>query len=109
MLKRLVLLVAVLSVFTPPVARDLRADAFGCPAITSPVSTKGYAQINVSSSAVGLSGVQGVMAIVVVEAADIRYRTDGTNPTASVGTPLAAGGGVVICGADMNTFKAIRQ
>ncbi len=102
-------LFALLLLVSSPFKHDLRADAFGCPGINSPIVSKGYGQTTVSSTAVALSGVAGQMAIVMVESAAIRYRTDGTAPTASVGIPIQPDSGFVLCGANMNTFRAIRQ
>jgi hypothetical protein len=60
----------------------------------------GYQQITSLSSATGLTvptvtpnglKVQPVFALIVAEGAPVRWRDDGTNPTASVGMPLAVG------------------
>lgn len=60
----------------------------------------GYQQITNLSSAVGLtvpalapdgSKQQPTFALIVAETQGVRWRDDGTNPTASVGMPLAAG------------------
>lgn len=51
----------------------------------------GYEQIDDLSSAVSLTVPQGArLAFVIVEGANIRYRTDGEDPTPSVGMPLRA-------------------
>jgi hypothetical protein len=54
----------------------------------------GYQQLTVSSTAVGLTvpiegGVAANLALIRVATAAVRWRDDGTNPTASVGMPLA--------------------
>jgi hypothetical protein len=60
----------------------------------------GYQQITSLNSATGLTvptvtpnglKVQPVFALIVAEGAPVRWRDDGTNPTASVGMPLAVG------------------
>ena len=60
----------------------------------------GYQQITSLGSATGLTvptrdanglSVKPVMAIITPLTADVRWRDDGTDPTASVGMPLAAG------------------
>lgn len=55
----------------------------------------GYTQITVGGAAVGLGSgslgaipVDTIMALIEVEAAAIRWRDDGTPPTANVGMPL---------------------
>lgn len=72
----------------------------------------GYQQLTVSSTAVALTlPATGIvrMAVMVVETDAIRYRDDGTSPTASVGMPVASGGGVIVYNAAISKFKAIRQ
>lgn len=60
----------------------------------------GYQQISTLSSATGLTvptlGPDGlnakpVFALIVAEGAPVRWRDDGTAPTASIGMPLAVG------------------
>lgn len=53
----------------------------------------GHQQLTVSSTAVGLtvpSGTHPKHALISVQTAAVRWRADGTNPTTSVGNPLAA-------------------
>lgn len=53
----------------------------------------GYQQRTVSGTAVGLSSTSipaGTRFAVVIPSAPVRWRDDGTDPTASVGMPLAA-------------------
>lgn len=74
-------------------------------------SPLGYQQLTVSGTAVGLTlPTRGVVriAVVVVETNSIRYRDDGTVPTASVGTPVPANGSIAISGAAISSFRAIR-
>lgn len=53
----------------------------------------GYSQITSLSSAVGLGTIPAgaTRALITVEGQPVRWRDDGTNPTTSVGMPLAAG------------------
>lgn len=60
----------------------------------------GYQQISTLSSATGLTAptlapdglnAKPVFALIVAEGAPVRWRDDGTAPTASVGMPLAVG------------------
>ncbi len=53
---------------------------------------------------------RAVAAALTVEAQAIRYRVDGTLPTATVGTPLAVGSSILLTGrATMTSFKFIEQ
>lgn len=52
----------------------------------------GYQQITSLSSATGLTIPQGTtLALIVPETQNVRWRDDGTNPTASVGMPIFVG------------------
>lgn len=52
----------------------------------------GYQQITSLSSATALTVPTGAqVAIVTAESQAVRFRDDGTNPTASVGMPIASG------------------
>lgn len=56
------------------------------------LTPKGYQQITSLSSATALTVPAGATcAIIQPETKDVRWRDDGTNPTASVGMLLAAG------------------
>lgn len=78
----------------------------------------GYQQITLSGGATFLtvpteaSGTQGpVCAIISVETAAVRYRDDGTAPTASVGFPLAVTGAnqpLTYCG-QLSAIQFIQQ
>lgn len=69
----------------------------------------GYQQITSLSAAAGLTPPQGAtLALVVPETQGVRWRDDGTNPTASVGMPVAAGSYLSYDG-DLNRIKFIEQ
>lgn len=69
----------------------------------------GYQQITSLSSAAGLTPPPGAtMALIVAETQGVRWRDDGTNPTASVGMPIAAGAYLNYDG-DFNRVKFIEQ
>lgn len=70
----------------------------------------GYKQITSLSSATGLGTIpQGAtLALIVPETQAIRWLDDGTNPTASVGMPVAAGSYLSYDG-DLNRIKFIEQ
>lgn len=78
----------------------------------------GFETITVSTTSVGLTaskvypsdGIAAKEAVVSVENASIRYRADGTDPTAAVGHPVASGQEIVLTGtANLAAFKAIRS
>lgn len=83
-----------------------------------------YEAITVSSTAVGLTATKvtpsaaantpahgkAFEVFISVETNAIRYRIDGTDPTASEGHPVAAGASVTITGYDnIRRLKMIRQ
>lgn len=74
----------------------------------------GYQQITTLSSAVGLtlpthvSGQKPRFAVIVPLTQAVRWRDDGTNPSATVGMPLAAGSTLTYDG-DLNKIKFFEQ
>lgn len=69
----------------------------------------GYQQITSLSSAAGLTPPQGAtMALIVSETQGVRWRDDGTDPTASVGMPIAANAYLNYDG-DLKRIKFIEQ
>lgn len=77
----------------------------------------GYQQITDLSSAAGLtvptlapdgSNQKPTFALIIAETQGVRWRDDGTAPTASVGMPLAAGIPLQYDG-DLNKIKFIQQ
>lgn len=75
-----------------------------------------YEQLTVSSSAVGLTaskykpstGRPANLAFIRVAGGNVRYRQDGTDPTASVGVPVNVGETLNLEG-DLASYKFIRQ
>ncbi len=60
------------------------------------LNAKGYQQITNLSSAVGLTvpgagSLRGRLVLLIAEGQTVRWRDDGTNPTATVGMPLEVG------------------
>lgn len=75
--------------------------------VKSPV---GYEQITVSTVAVALASVppKATNALIVVSTNGVRFRDDGTNPTAAIGVPIAAGQSLQYDG-DPSALKFIRS
>lgn len=72
-----------------------------------PLTPKGYQQITSLSSAASLTVPSGATcAILQPETQSIRWRDDGTNPTASVGIVLAAGESLFYTGS-LSALRAI--
>lgn len=70
-------------------------------------SPLGYQQITNVSAAVGLTVPNGAnIAMIRPNSKDVRWRDDGTNPSATVGTPLLAGETLTYEG-DLRTIKFI--
>jgi hypothetical protein len=69
----------------------------------------GYQQISTLTASIGLTvPVGATMALIVPETQGIRWRDDGTAPTASVGMPVAAGSFLNYDG-DLNKIRFIEQ
>ena len=87
-----------------------------CPGGLSPcfvpngyVAPLGYQQITSLSASTALTVPSyASVAIITVEGAGIRYRDDGTAPTASVGVPIAAGQSFTYMG-PLSALKLIQQ
>lgn len=70
----------------------------------------GYQQVGTLSSAQSLTVPSGVStAMVVVSGAPVRWRADGTAPTASLGSPVTTGGTIVVGGVVMGAIQFIQQ
>jgi hypothetical protein len=73
---------------------------------------RGYAQLTVSTTALALPSIpKGAQyAIVYINAQPVRYRDDGTAPTASVGMPAVSGTTIELVSAEsIRNFRAIRS
>jgi hypothetical protein len=77
-----------------------------------------FEQITVSSTAVGFTaavaypsgGPQADMAQITLETNAARYRDDGTDPSATVGYPIAVGTPYIVCGTpSIKAARFIRQ
>lgn len=69
----------------------------------------GFQQITDLSSAIGLTVPSGAtLALIVPETQNIRWRDDGTNPTASVGMPVFVGASLSYDG-DLNRIRFIQE
>lgn len=70
----------------------------------------GYEQITNVSAAVGLTIPAGCSLILVTpQTQAVRWRDDGTNPTSTVGYPLAAGTELQYAAGQMSSLKFIEQ
>ena len=90
---------------------DGSSGSYGKPLLpgASTVVAAGYRQVTSTASAFGLptppAGTR--RAVIQAEAQALRWRDDGTNPTASVGMTIPAGGELRYDGADMSLIKLI--
>src|SRR6266487_2442220 len=81
-----------------------------------PLDTFAFEQVSVTNVAVGFTaatfnavGNVAICATVNVEGAQVRYRIDGTAPTATVGAILEAGDELIVWGTmDINSIQFIR-
>jgi hypothetical protein len=91
----------------------------GQPTIDGERAPAGYEQLTLSTgSATALAAIPSktsnvpplsvTLTIIIVSSNDVRFRDDGTNPTASVGMPIAAGGSWIYTGNPAN-LRFIRQ
>lgn len=71
----------------------------------------GYQQITVLSAAIGFTLPAGgcAMALVIPETQAVRWRDDGTDPTATVGMPLAVAQPIFFTAAQLSRVKFIEQ
>ena len=78
--------------------------------VVTPSTPLGYQQITSLGSAVGLTVPTGAkIAVISVTGAGVRYRDDGTDPTASVGMPLPSGTVGWTYSGDLEAIKFIEQ
>lgn len=111
-MKRLIIVLGlVLSVglLVPPTFAQVSPSVSVCPGIRNPILPKGFQQLSAGGTAVALTVPSASqMAVVTVEVASIRWRDDGTSPTATVGVFVASAGTTVLCGNSvLNAWKAI--
>jgi hypothetical protein len=70
----------------------------------------GYQQITNLAAAVGLTVPAGTtLALITCETQDVRWRDDSTDPTATVGYPLAAGVELQYAAGQIGQLKFIEQ
>lgn len=70
----------------------------------------GYQQLTSLSGATGLTVPAGTaLALCIPETQAVRWRDDGTNPTSSVGQPVAVGAELRYDGAGLAALKFIEQ
>lgn len=82
-------------------------DTFGFEALAVAASAIGFTAASVSPT--GGAG-RATMVSVQVEGAPVRYRMDGTSPTATVGTLIQDGGEIQVFGSqDIDSIKFIRS
>lgn len=108
-MKRLAWLLIVVAVLVPVAAGGQSAP---CPGVNRPLVAVAFETVTVSSAAVGftVANTAGVVAVAVtVESQSLRYRDDGTAPTATVGHQVDAGGSLWVCGGSIGRFQAIRK
>jgi hypothetical protein len=85
------------------------ASAQVCPGLNTPLKAIGFQALTVSSTAVGLATPNAAeMAITSQELADVRWRDDGTDPTAGAGVYNPSGSGLIICQRSLATIRFIR-
>ena len=119
--KRLLFLAALLlpalsSLPAPASAIDVFQDR-GVPSISGLHVAAGYEQLTLSTgAATALAAVPQpssnrifvTLAIITVEGNAVRFRDDGTDPTAAIGMPIPIGGAYVYTG-DLSKLRFIRQ
>jgi hypothetical protein len=81
------------------------------PTVTAALAKLGYQQITSLSGATALTVPAGATyCIVTAESQAVRWRDDGTNPTASVGMPIASGNSYSFNGAaNLAALRFIEQ
>ena len=79
------------------------------------MGTVRHEAVTVSNSAIGMTVTAGngfipQVAEITVEAAAIRYRIDGTDPTSTTGNEVEDGGRIILLNqGEVNLFRAIRR
>ena len=76
------------------------------------MSTQGFETVTVAAAAIGFTSAtfgRAYKALVTVETAQVRFRTDGTDPTAAIGHVLDAGDTLELDSSDeLQKIKFIR-
>lgn len=112
MKKRLLLLAAVLGMALYQAPAQANCNTLGSPGVFA------FETITVSSVSIGFTAAtyaptgeqQAFAALVSLETNAIRFRSDGTAPTAAVGHAVSAGSNIEVCGtANVRNFRMIRQ
>lgn len=115
-MKRVIVALLLLFVVVVPIPK-VEAQAGGaCPGIGT-VTPMGYEAITVSSTAVGFTATvivtssrSAVVAECFIVTDAIRYRDDGTAPTAAIGMPVAVSTPFQVCGQlAVRNLRMIRQ
>lgn len=77
---------------------------------TRAIRPLGHVQLASLAAATGLTIPEGTTTVVMTaEAQAVRWRDDGTDPTASVGMPLAVGVPFEYTATGLSSFKVIEQ
>lgn len=85
-----------------------KGDANGNPG-PAPIPTGTFTPVTVSSTAIGFTPpANSTWCILSIETNSVRWRDDGTNPTASIGVPMVAGEKILYT-ASLSAIKFIRQ
>ena len=84
-------------------------ECFGV-AQTKTMVTTSYETVTVADTAIGITAANvGALMMVTVETAPLRFRTDGTDPTATEGHLVGSGASFTVCGGgNILAFRAIR-
>lgn len=82
----------------------------GTAVVDGQLTCKGYQQITSLTAATALTVPTGArLAMIVAETQDVRWRDDGTNPTASVGMPISTADAGYWYTGDLSAIKFIEQ
>lgn len=87
-------------------------EASACPGVDNSVYAPlaSYEQLTISDSAVSLTVPQiAKLAVITVENEPVRYRDDGTDPTADVGTLVKADGSIIVCGKSLGSIRFFKD
>ncbi len=84
-------------------------ECFGVAQTKTMVATS-YETVTVADTAIGITAANaGAMMLITMEAAALRFRIDGTDPTAAEGHLVGSGASFTVCGGgNILAFRAIR-